>query len=95
MSEKLWSHSIPRQEQVVLNTGPADPPPQRCPECQISAWRPTMRKLIIAALAAASLLTAVSAANAGYFVPIWNGYYYVQTYVPTCGYDMYGFWVCG
>jgi len=46
----------------------------------------TMRKLIVAAVAATSFLLAASAANAGYW---WNGFYY-----PTCVYTIYGP-VCG
>jgi hypothetical protein len=51
----------------------------------------TMRKLIIAAVAAASLLTAASAANAGY----WIQTVYGPQYIVTCGYDSYGWYVCG
>jgi hypothetical protein len=49
-----------------------------------------MRKLIIAAVAAASLLTAASAANAGYWVWTFAGWQYVCTW----GYDPYGFYGC-
>jgi hypothetical protein len=45
----------------------------------------TMRKFIVAALAAASLLAAASAANAGYFR--WDG-----VYIPTCVYNLYGYY---
>jgi hypothetical protein len=41
-----------------------------------------MRKLIIGTLAAASLLSAVSAASAGY----WTQTIYGPVYVPTCIY---------
>jgi hypothetical protein len=50
-----------------------------------------MRRYIIAAVAAASLVAAVSAANAGYYLP--NGFY-----VTTCGWVFNGFgwtYVCG
>jgi hypothetical protein len=47
-----------------------------------------MRKFIIATVAAASLLTAVSAANAC----VWVTPYFCQT---VCGYNIYGVWVCG
>jgi hypothetical protein len=50
-----------------------------------------MRKLLIAAVAAASLLTAVSAANAGYVTCTPLG----CTYIPTCGYNVFGVYVCG
>ena len=49
-----------------------------------------MRKFLIAALSAAAVLAAASAANAGYWVP---GPYGWQ-YVPTCGYNIYGFYGC-
>jgi hypothetical protein len=49
-----------------------------------------MRKFIISAVAAASLLTAASAANAGY----WTPGFYGPVYVPTCVYSVYGP-VCG
>jgi hypothetical protein len=49
-----------------------------------------MRKLVIAAVAAASLLTAASAANAGYWVWTIAGWQYVCTW----GYDPYGFYGC-
>jgi hypothetical protein len=42
-----------------------------------------MRKFLISALAAASLLTAASAANAGYWIPGPFGPVYVPTCVPT------------
>jgi hypothetical protein len=44
-----------------------------------------MRKFIVAAVAAASLLAVASAANAGYWL---GGIYY-----PTCFYNVYGY-VC-
>ena len=44
-----------------------------------------MKKLIVAAIAAASLFTAVSAANAGEYVCN----YYSCWYVPTC--NVYGY----
>jgi hypothetical protein len=50
----------------------------------------TMRKVIISAVAIASILAAATTANAGYWV---NG-----IYVPTCGYvgTIYGpVWTCG
>ena len=50
-----------------------------------------MRKLIIASIAAASLLAGVSAASAGYWVN--NGYGLI--YVPTCGFNYFGAYVCG
>jgi len=52
-----------------------------------------MRKLIIADFAAASLLTAVSAANAGY----WAQTVYGPVYQPiwSCFFNVYGQYVCG
>jgi len=50
-----------------------------------------MRKLVIASIAAASLLSAVTAANAGYWIH--NGF--GPIYVPTCGYSYFGVYVCG
>jgi hypothetical protein len=49
-----------------------------------------MRKIIISALAVASVLTAVATANAGYWVPGPYG----PIYVPTCVATFYGP-VCG
>jgi hypothetical protein len=45
-----------------------------------------MRKIFISALAVAPILTAATAANAGYW---WHGVYYIW-----CGYNSYGQWVC-
>jgi len=50
-----------------------------------------MRKLIAASIAAASLLTAATAANAGQM--IYNGFGWV--YVPSCFFNYYGAYVCG
>jgi 1,4-dihydroxy-2-naphthoate octaprenyltransferase len=85
----------------VLNADLADPP---LPECQLSAWRTTMRKLIIAAVAAASLLTAASAANAGWIATtsgwVYYPYTYTYTYYPypysysNCYYDIFGVLWC-
>jgi hypothetical protein len=52
-----------------------------------------MRKLIAAAIAAASLLTAVSAANAGYWVQTVYGPMYQPTW--SCLFNAYGQYVCG
>jgi hypothetical protein len=53
-------------------------------------WNPnvemTMRKFIVAAVAATSFLAAASAANAGYW---WNGLYY-----PTCFWNAFGQYFC-
>jgi hypothetical protein len=76
----------------VLNTDLADPPPLRCPECQLSAWRTLMRKLIITGLAAASLLIAASAANAA--VCGWTPWGYICE-PTTCYYDVFGRYFCG
>ena len=90
MSESFSARRITGQEPVVLNTDPAGPPPLRCPECQLSAGETTMRRLIIAALAAASLLTAaVSAADAGWIATA-TGW----VYVPYCYYDVFGYYWC-
>jgi hypothetical protein len=45
-----------------------------------------MRKFIMTALVASSLLAVASAANAGYW---WNGIYY-----PTCFWNAWGDYVC-
>jgi hypothetical protein len=49
-----------------------------------------MTKFITAALVAAAVLTAASAANAGY----WTQGLYGPIYVPTCGFTPWGY-VCG
>lgn len=77
----------------MLNADLADPPPTRFPECQLSAWRTTMRKLIIAAVAAASLLTAASAANAGWIATTSGWVYYPYPY-SYCYYDIFGVLWC-
>ena len=83
----------------MLNADLADPPPKRVPECQLSAWRTTMRKLIIAAVAAASLLTAASAANAGWIATTSGWVYYPYPYpysysYSNCYYDIFGVLWC-
>jgi len=50
-----------------------------------------MRKLVIASIAAASLLSAVTAANAGQWIH--NGFGWV--YIYGCGFNYYGVYVCG
>jgi hypothetical protein len=90
MSERFSPRRITRQEPVVLNTGLQIRHPEVLGMPDLSVENITMRKLIIATLAAASLLTAVSAANAGYYVPTWNGW----VYVPTCFYNVFGAYVC-
>jgi hypothetical protein len=45
-----------------------------------------MRKILFSALAAASILTTATAANAGYW---WNGIYY-----PTCYWTAWGQYYC-
>jgi hypothetical protein len=45
-----------------------------------------MRKLIISAVATASILTVATAANAGYW--------FAGVYYPYCFVNWYGYWVC-
>jgi len=54
-----------------------------------------MRKLIIAAVAAASLLTAASAANAGWIATTSGWVYYPYPYsYSNCYYDIFGVLWC-
>jgi hypothetical protein len=80
MSEQIDAASITRQEPVKLNTDPADPPESSVRTANRQHGETTMRKFVLAAVAAASLLTAASAANAGV---ICNAYGCYETYYPT------------
>jgi hypothetical protein len=82
-----------RTQQAAAGEAKSQPPPAPSSPLQTTnlVEKNIMRKLIISTLAAVSVFAAVSAANAGY----WVAGPYGWVYVPTCGYNYYGAYVCG